>query len=150
MKTLCQRFQQSDIDIAVLRFSVIFIIALFGIYKWFDFEVEALKPLISGSWLNFLYTLFGFHGASYFLGVVEGIAYIALALGYVKPKIGVVGDLLVILIGVVTLSTLPQVGMDSFIVKDIILLGAGLVLLKHDFGKVKKAQVIPVVKNIVE
>lgn len=37
---------------------------LFGTYKWFDFEVMALEPLISNTWLNILYILFGVHGGA--------------------------------------------------------------------------------------
>lgn len=133
MKKYLIRFLNSNIDITVLRLSVIVIFMLFGTYKWFDFEVNALEPLISKTWLNFLYTLFGVHGGSYFLGAVENIAFIALIIGFVKPIIGVFGDVIVIFTGVVTLSLLFQLGkIDSFIIKDILLIGSGLVLLKYD------------------
>lgn len=46
----------------ILRLSVITIFMLFGTYKWFDFEVMALEPIISSTWLNILYILFGVHG----------------------------------------------------------------------------------------
>ncbi|MCW2254912.1 putative membrane protein YkgB [Providencia alcalifaciens] len=133
MKNYLNRFLNSNIDITVLRLSVIVIFMLFGTYKWFDFEVNALEPLISKTWLNFLYTLFGVHGGSYFLGVVESMAFIALIIGFVKPIIGVLGDVIVVFTGVVTLSLLFQLGkIDSFIIKDILLIGSGLVLLKYD------------------
>lgn len=133
MKNYLNRFLNSNIDIIVLRLSVIVIFMLFGTYKWFDFEVNALEPLISKTWLNFLYTLFGVHGGSYLLGVVETITFIALIIGFVKPIIGVFGDIIVIFTGVVTLSLLFQLGkIDSFIIKDILLIGSGLVLLKYD------------------
>ena len=52
---------------------------------------------------------------------------------FFKPKIGLIGDLLVILTGITTLSIIPQLGhIDSFIIKDVLLVGAGLVLLKFD------------------
>ena len=117
MKEFVRKFCFSDVDVVLLRFSVVFIIALFGNYKWFDFEVEALKPLISSTWLNFLYDYLGFYGTSYLLGAIESINYITISLG------------------VVTLSLIPQIGLNSFIVKDIILIGSGLVLLKYDLKK---------------
>lgn len=135
MKEFVRKFCFSDVDVVLLRFSVVFIIALFGNYKWFDFEVEALKPLISSTWLNFLYDYLGFYGTSYLLGATESINYIFLTIGFFKPKFGVLGSLFTISLGVVTLSLIPQIGLNSFIVKDIILIGSGLVLLKYDLKK---------------
>ncbi|MDO4795818.1 MAG: DUF417 family protein [Brachymonas sp.] len=133
MKNLVQKFKHSNIDILALRAGVFIVFLVFGMSKWFEFEVELLKGIISGTWLEILYTLFGYHGASYFLGVVEGIAYVSLAIGFFKPKASIVGDLIVIATGLVTLSLLPQLGrFDGFIFKDILLIGAGLALLKHD------------------
>lgn len=137
MKELMYKYSKSNIDIIILRLTVILIFILFGTYKWFDFEVMALEPIISNSWLNILYVLFGTYGASYFLGFVENIAFIALFIGFFKPKVGIFGDLIVIVTGLTTLSILPQLGkIDSFIIKDLLLVGAGLVLLKFDIKKV--------------
>lgn len=141
MNNLIKNFLNGKIDIIALRLSIIFIFVLFGTYKWFEFEVIALEPIISNSWLTILYTLFGHYGASYVLGIVENITFIALIIGFIKPKIGVVGDFLVILTGITTLSILPQLGrIDSFIIKDILLIGAGLVLLKFDLKSIYHAK----------
>ena len=59
MKNFINGFIRSDYDMVILRLSVITIFMLFGTYKWFDFEVMALEPLISTTWLNILYILFG-------------------------------------------------------------------------------------------
>jgi len=136
LKDYIKRFTQSNADIFTLRLVVIIIFMLFGTYKWFDFEVMSLEPLISKTWLNFLYTLFGVHGGSYFLGVMETITFLALIIGFCKPVIGIIGDILVIVTGLTTLSLLAQLGkIDSFIIKDILLLGAGTVLLKYDLKR---------------
>ncbi len=46
------------------------------------------------------------------------------------------GDIIVIVTGITTLSLLPQLGkIDSFIIKDVLLIGAGAVLLKHDLKR---------------
>jgi uncharacterized membrane protein YkgB len=137
MHFIRNKILRSYVDIIILRACVIFIFLLFGTYKWFDFEVVALKPIISNSWLDVLYTLLGFHGASYFLGVVESVTFVALFIGYFKPVIGVIGSFLVILTGLVTLSLLPQLGyVDSFIVKDVLLIGSGIVLIKFDLLRI--------------
>ena len=133
MKNLINVFTRSDYDMVILRLSVISIFMLFGTYKWFEFEVMALEPLISATWLNILYTIFGVHGGSYFLGMVETIAFLTLIIGFFRPVTGILGDIIVIVTGLVTLSLLPQLGkVDSFVIKDVLLLGAGSVLLKYD------------------
>ena len=122
-------------DIA-LRLSVISIFALFGTYKWFAFEANALHHLLPGTWLGALYPLLGVQGVSYALGVVENITLIALIAGFFIPLAGAVADIMVIGTGAVTLSLLPQLGyIDSFIIKDVLLLGAGLTLLRHDLRR---------------
>ena len=136
MKNFINGFIRSDYDMVILRLSVITIFMLFGTYKWFDFEVMALEPLISTTWLNILYILFGVHGGSYFLGVVETITFLALIIGFFRPAAGVLGDIIVIVTGITTLSLLPQLGkIDSFIIKDVLLIGAGAVLLKYDLKR---------------
>ena len=136
MKNFINRFIRSDYDIVILRLSVIGVFMLFGTYKWFDFEVMALEPLISSTWLNILYLIFGVHGGSYFLGVMETITFLALIIGFARPGVVILGDLIVITTGVTTLSLLPQLGkIDSVIIKDVLLIGAGAVLLKYDLTR---------------
>ncbi|AYJ96575.1 TPA: DUF417 family protein [Klebsiella pneumoniae] len=136
MKNFFKSFIRSDNDMVILRLSVITIFMLFGTYKWFDFEVMALEPIISSTWLNILYILFGVHGGSYFLGVMETLTFLALIIGFFRPAAGVLGDIIVIVTGITTLSLLPQLGkIDSFIIKDVLLIGAGTVLLKHDLKR---------------
>ncbi|MCJ3091831.1 DUF417 family protein [Klebsiella quasipneumoniae] len=136
MKNFFKSFIRSDNDMVILRLSVITIFMLFGTYKWFDFEVMALEPIISSTWLNILYILFGVHGGSYFLGVMETLTFLALIIGFFRPAVGVLGDIIVIVTGITTLSLLPQLGkIDSFIIKDVLLIGAGAVLLKHDLKR---------------
>ncbi|HAY4528291.1 DUF417 family protein [Escherichia marmotae] len=136
MKNIINGFIRSDYDMIILRLSVISIFMLFGTYKWFEFEVMSLEPLISATWLNILYIMFGVHGGSYFLGVVETIAFLTLIIGFFRPAAGVVGDIIVIVTGITTLSLLPQLGeINSFVIKDVLLIGAGAVLLKHDLKR---------------
>ncbi|EMI6438643.1 DUF417 family protein, partial [Klebsiella pneumoniae] len=110
MKNFFKSFIRSDNDMVILRLSVITIFMLFGTYKWFDFEVMALEPIISSTWLNILYILFGVHGGSYFLGVMETLTFLALIIGFFRPAAGVLGDIIVIVTGITTLSLLPQLG----------------------------------------
>lgn len=126
----------AGIDIIALRISVIVIFALFGTYKWFAFEGNALHQLLTGTWLGALYPYLGVQGLSYALGVVENITLLALIIGFFRPFAGATGAVMVIGTGIVTLSLLPQLGrIDSFIIKDILLIGAGLVILRHDLRR---------------
>ncbi|MDO4710107.1 MAG: DUF417 family protein [Pseudomonadota bacterium] len=134
MNTLIKTFRQSNFDIFILRASVFLVFLVYGVFKWFQFEVDALEKMLPQTWLGFLYPLLGAHGASYLLGIVEGVAYISLFLGFFRPRLGITGDVLVIITGLVTLSLMPQLGFNGFIFKDVMLLGAGLVLLKHDLN----------------
>lgn len=135
MLKLIHQFRHSQIDLIILRLSVILIFLIFGNTKWFEFEVQILKPMISNTWLNFLYEILGYYGTSYFLGVIESIGYLSLIAGFWKPKFGILGALIIIGTAIVTLSMLPQLGFNGFIFKDILLIGAGLVLLKNDLNK---------------
>ncbi|AFU20161.1 DUF417 family protein [Actinobacillus suis] len=136
MHNLLRRFQKSDIDILILRLSLFIVFATFGVFKWFDFEVEALKPLISNSWLSFLYDWFGFYGTSYVLGTIEGITYLSLFAGIFSPRAGIIGALGLLGTGVVTLSLLFQLGFNSFIFKDFLLIGGAIVLLKYELNRI--------------
>ena len=135
MEKIIKKFVASDIDVKLARLFVVIVLAVMGNYKWFEFEVEALKPLFSSTWLSFLPSVLGYHGASYFLGIVETIAYLSLIIGFFRPKIGILGDVIVISMALTTISLLPQLGkIDGFIFKDLFLLGLGIVLLKHDLN----------------
>ncbi|HDR1129959.1 TPA: DUF417 family protein [Pasteurella multocida] len=135
MKKWLQHFQQSNLDITLLRLSVILLFFIFANTKWFEFEVEALKPIISASWLRFLYDLFGVYNTSYLLGIVESLAYLSLMIGFKQPKVGLLGSGLVFITALVTVSLLPQLGFDGFIFKDILLIGIALVLFKYDLNR---------------
>ncbi|HDR1815068.1 TPA: DUF417 family protein [Pasteurella multocida] len=135
MKKWLQHFQQSNLDITLLRLSVILLFFIFANTKWFEFEIEALKPIISASWLSFLYDLFGVHNTSYLLGIVESLAYVSLMIGFKQPKVGLLGSGLVFITALVTVSLLPQLGFDGFIFKDILLIGIALVLFKYDLNR---------------
>ncbi len=128
-------------DDSVLRFSIIIIFLVFGMFKWFEFEVRALEPLILGTWLQVFNFFLGLHGTSYFLGVVELTTVVLLLVGFKRPLYGASGAGLVILTGVVTLSLLPQLkSLDSFIFKDVMLIGIGLTLLKRDLMRWRLTQ----------
>ncbi|WP_455844350.1 DUF417 family protein [Pantoea agglomerans] len=124
----------------VLRLSIIIIFLVFGMAKWFEFEVQALEPIFTKTWLSIFPYFLGLHGSSYFLGVVELSTVLLLIAGIKRPELGMIGAGLLILTGLVTLSLLPQLGkLDSFIFKDIMVVAIGLTLLKRDLIRWEKS-----------
>lgn len=125
----------SGLDIMVLRLSVIFIFALFGTYKWFAFEANALHHLLPGTARC---AVSGSRRSGAQLRTRRGGKYHPSGpdCRIFRPAVGAAGALMVAGTGIVTLSLLPQLGrIDSFIIKDVLLIGAGLVLLRHDLRR---------------
>ena len=129
---------------AVALAGVVLPLLLIGILKFTQVEIDALKPLITGTpWLAWLYPVFGEAGASYLLGIVEILAALLLAVSPWSARAGITGGAL----GVVTFFTTSSLlialpvweaasggfpwlnGLGSFLLKDIALLGIALVVL---------------------
>jgi uncharacterized membrane protein YkgB len=143
-----------DAGRAIALAGVVLPLFLIGILKFTAVEVEALKPLISGTpWLAWLYAVLGEAGASYFLGVVEILTAILLAVSPWSPRAGVVGGALGTLTFVTTVSLLAALpiwedvsggfpwlnGLGAFLVKDIALLGIALVVLSESAARLAPA-----------
>lgn len=129
---------------AVALAGVVLPLVLIGVLKFTAIEVEALKPFISGTpWLAWLYPLFGFAGASYFLGVFELATAVLLIASLRSPLAGLVGGAMGSLTFALTSSIMLAVpiweapsggfpflnGMGAFLIKDIALLGISLYVL---------------------
>ena len=123
---------------------VVLPLLLIGLLKFTQFEVEALKPLISGTpWLAWMYSVFGETGASYLLGMVEITTALLLIASPWSSRAGVVGGALGGLTFLVTSSLLfalpvwegslggfPALnGAGQFLIKDVALLGISLVVM---------------------
>ncbi|MFF7710209.1 DUF417 family protein [Pseudomonas sp. NPDC007930] len=153
--TPCPRQQALDAWVGrhsgarAMRAVLVLIFLGFGYTKWFDYEVQALVPLIANSpLLSWMYALWGHAGGSYALGVAEwGIAALLL-LGLVWPVVGVVGAAGSMLTYSVTLSLIlttpggweasaggfPAMGDSTgFLLKDAVLLVGSWVVLRADW-----------------
>lgn len=127
--------QLQSLGSAVLRVGLAFLLALFGTFKFFQFEADAIQPLVSHSPLvGWMYAVFSVRTASAVIGVVEVSAALALLVAPWRPGLGVVGGLLATGTFLTTLSFLATTpgllapGSDGagFILKDLVLLGAAL------------------------
>ncbi len=123
---------------------------LIGILKFTQIEIDALKPLISGTpWLAWLYPAIGEANTSYLLGIVEIAAALLLIASPWSRRAGVAGGALGTVIFLVTVSLLfalpiweagsggfPWLNpMGSFLIKDVALLGIALAVLGESLGR---------------
>ena len=143
---------------AISLAGVVLPLLLIGILKFTQIEVEALKPLISGTpWLAWLYSAFGFAGTSYLLGVVELITAVLFVASLWSVRAGIVAGALGALIFLTTVSTLFALPIweassggfpflnftGSFLIKDIALLGVSLAILGESLPLVQQRRLSP-------
>ncbi len=128
-----QRLQ--SLGAGVLRYGLTFLLLLFGTFKFFRFEAEAIQPLLTHSpFLAWLPATLGVRGSSALIGVVELTAALGIAAGPWFPRLGTIAGLIATATFLTTLSflvTTPGVlaaGSDAggFILKDLVLLGAAI------------------------
>ena len=132
------------IGYAVALLGIVLPLLMIGGLKFTQLEVDALKPLISGTpWLGWMYPMFGETGTTRLLGVVEIGAALLLIASVWLPKAGVAGAAIAATTFLVTSSLLlcspawdaslggfPALGpLGQFLIKDLALLGVSLLAL---------------------
>ena len=127
--------QLQSLGAGILRYGLTFLLLLFGTFKFFQFEAEAIQPLLTHSpLLAWLPAVLGVRGSSALIGVVELAAGLGIALGPWFPRLGTIAGLIATATFLTTLSflvTTPGVlapGSDAggFLLKDLVLLGAAI------------------------
>src|SRR6478672_11899651 len=146
---------KGDLDLHLVRGSMVLIFLLFGYQKWWEYEAQTLVPFISNGPLTFwMYPVFGLRGASYFLGVSEWLTAALLVWGFWNPRAGAVGAALSAGTFVTTVSIIPFVpggwneaagfpamqGNVAFLMKDVVLLAVSFYLLKQDVARAAAAE----------
>ncbi|HYQ18860.1 MAG TPA: DUF417 family protein [Polyangiaceae bacterium] len=123
------------IGLGVLRYGLVFLLVLWGAFKFAAFEAEGIKPLVGHSpFLSWLYPLLGVRGTSNLIGVTEVSTGLVIATRRWRPRWSAYGSLSASGIFVTTLSFLfttpgvlePTNESGGFLMKDILLLGAAL------------------------
>jgi uncharacterized membrane protein YkgB len=150
------RLLKGDLDLHLVRGSMVLIFLLFGYQKWWEYEVQTLDPFISNGPLTFwMYPVFGRHGASYFLGVSEWLTAALLIWGFWNPKAGILGAILSVGTFVTTVTIIPFLpdgwdpaagfpamkGNVAFTMKDVVLLAVSVYLLKQDVVRATRSAV---------
>ncbi len=127
--------QLQTLGSGLLRYGLTFLLLLFGTFKFFRFEAEAIQPLLTHSpFLAWLPAALGVQGSSALIGVVELIAGLGIAVAPWWPRFGAIAGLIATATFLTTLSflvTTPGVlapGSDAggFLLKDLVLLGAAI------------------------
>jgi uncharacterized membrane protein YkgB len=140
-----------DLDLHLVRGSMVLIFLLFGYQKWFEYEAQALVPFIGNGPLTFwMYPVFGLHGATYFLGVSEWLTAALLIWGFWNPRAGILGAILSVATFVTTVTIIPFMpdgwnaaaggfpamnGDVAFLMKDVVFLAVSVYLLKQDVAR---------------
>jgi uncharacterized membrane protein YkgB len=129
---------------------VVIPLVMIGILKFTQYEIDALKPLIGATpWLAWLYAVLGYSGTSYLLGVVELTTAALFIASIWSIRAGLAAGVLGSLTFAATTSTLlafpiwePTLGgfpylnfVGTFLIKDIALLGASLVVLGEGLAR---------------
>src|SRR5262245_39742583 len=145
------RLVKGDLELHLMRGSMVLIFLLFGYQKWFEYESQTLIPFISNGPLTFwMYSVFGLRGATYFLGVSEWLTAALLIWGFWNPMAGVLGAMLSVGTFVTTVTIIPFMpdgwnasaggfpamqGNVAFLMKDFVLLAVSVYLLKQDVAR---------------
>jgi uncharacterized membrane protein YkgB len=139
---------KDDLDYHVVRASMVIIFALFGYSKWFNYEAQALIPLIKhGPLISWLYPVFGIRGAGRFLGVAEWSFGTLLLAGFWNKQLGILGAIGSCFSFIATFTIIPflpnawtasaggfpaMTADVAFLMKDLVLFAASFYLLRQD------------------
>ena len=149
---------KGDLDLHLVRGSMVLIFLLFGYQKWWEYEAQTLVPFIqNGPLTAWMYPVFGLHGASYVLGVSEWLTAALLTWGFWNPRAGALGALLSVATFVTTVTIIPfmpdgwdatagfpaMTGNVAFLMKDVVLLAVSVYLLKQDVARAARPRAVP-------
>lgn len=150
---------RGDFDYHVVRLAMIAVFFIFSCQKWFAYEANALVPFIShGPLIFWLYPAFGVRGAAFFLGSAECLIGFVMLLGFWNRKLALLAALASCATYVATVTIIPFFpdawaapagGFPAatlpflFLVKDIVLLGASVYLLKQAILRASSSERMP-------
>src|SRR5215213_8311501 len=136
------------VGVGVLRYGLVFLLLLWGAFKFTAFEAEGIKPLVEQSpFLGWLYAVFGVREVSALFGVFELTAGVLIATRRWLPRVSGFASLAAAGMFVVTLSFLLTTPgalaltnpVNGFLLKDILLLGASLLTASEALGAMQRS-----------
>lgn len=143
---------------ALLRWSLVVVFLWFGAMKFTNYEAQGIAPFIEHSpVMNWLHLLFGVRGASGVIGLIELATAAALASGAFNRIASILGAAMSSATFVMTLTFFastpgvaePSAGgfpaisapIGQFLLKDLVLLAASVVLLRSSLANWKQARI---------
>lgn len=143
---IAERSSAGTSALALLRWSLVIIFLWFGGMKFTSYEANGIAPFIAHSpIMSWLHTAFGIQGASYVIGVLELSTAVGLIIGAFVPVFSAIGAAMSISTYLITITFMlstpgviePTAGgfpaisavPGQFLLKDLVLLAASLVLL---------------------
>jgi uncharacterized membrane protein YkgB len=147
---------EDDLDYHLIRASMVILFLFFGYTKWFEYAAQIMVPFIShGPLISWLYPVFGFRGATRFLGASEWLTCILLFSGFWNKKLGALGALASTVTFISTVTIIPFMpdgwepsaggfpamsGNVPFLMKDVVLLAVSVYLLKQDLVRLSTSK----------
>ncbi len=125
-----------NVGIGILRYGLVGLLLLWGSFKFFAFEANAIQPLVEHSpLLGWLLPVFGLRATSDIIGVFEVGSGLLIATRHWFPRLSAYGSLAATAMFAVTLSFLVTTPgalsisspINGFLLKDIMFLGGALV-----------------------
>jgi len=148
---LISRYDMEKFGLHITRFSLVLVLVWIGGMKFTAYEAEGIKPFVENSPLmSFIYHFLSVRDFSSFLGVVEIVIGLMIALRHFLPLISAAGSFFAIGMFLTTLSFIlstpgafesseggfPALSITGqFLLKDVVLLGAAVLT----FGEALKA-----------
>ncbi len=132
-----------NIGIGILRYGLVGLLLLWGSFKFFAFEANAIQPLVGHSpLLGWLLPVFGLRGTSDIIGVFEVGSGLLIATRHWLPRLSAYGSLAATVTFAITLSFLVTTPgalsisspFNGFLLKDIMFLGGALVTAAEAFS----------------
>jgi uncharacterized membrane protein YkgB len=132
-----------NIGIGILRYGLVGLLLLWGSFKFFAFEANAIQPLVEHSpILGWMLPVFGLRATSDIIGVLEVGSGLLIAARHWLPRLSAYGSLAATVIFAVTLSFLVTTPgalsisspFNGFLLKDIMFLGGALVTAAEAFS----------------
>jgi len=135
------------VGLAVSRYGLVFLLVMWGGFKFTSFEAKAVQPFISHSpFMSWMYAVTSTQGASDVIGVVEMATGLSIATRRWSPLVSGYASLVASGIFLLTLSFLfttpgvtdPSNPAGGFLMKDILLFGAALVTAGEALGTARR------------
>jgi len=135
------------VGVLVLRYGLVFLLLMWGGFKFATFEAEGIRPLVSHSpFLSWLYAVTSVQGGSNVIGVIEITTGMLMATRRWLPMVSGYASLAAAGTFLLTLSFLgttpgvlePTNPAGGFLMKDLVLLGAALITAGEAFGASKR------------